>query len=351
MGNSDPVAGTARPTAVIAAAPVLSSVVPNVGPSAGSNVVSLGGSGFTGVTGVSFGAAPALVYTVNSTVLITATVPPGTGTVAVTVRNPSGTSNSVPYTYAATPTLTGISPNQGPTSGGTSVTLTGTGLFGASAVSFGGTPATSFIVNSATSVTAVAPAGTGAVPVTVTTPGGTSGAVFFYYSNAPALISASPSQGPTAGGTSVTLTGTGLGGATAVSFGGTPATGFVVNSATSVTAVAPAGTGSVAVTVTTPGGTSNSVTYTYVPAPVLVTLAPAQGPTGAGAVVTLTGSSLTTALAVLFGGTPAAFDVLSDTTVTAIAPAGPAGSTPVTVTTAGGTSNALTYTRVPPPQI
>ncbi|MEU1618394.1 IPT/TIG domain-containing protein [Streptomyces sp. NPDC005722] len=340
----------ARPTAV-AAAPVLNSAVPNSGPAAGNNNVVLGGSGFTGVTAVRFGSTAAVGYTVNSATQITAVAPAGTGAVAVTVSTPGGTSNPVTYTYTAQPVLVSVSPSQGPTAGGTTVTLTGSGFSGASAVRFGSTAATSYTVNSATQITAVAPAGTGAVPVTVTTAGGTSNAVSYFYLNTPVLLSLAPSQGPAAGGTTVTLTGTDLSGATAVRFGSTPATGYTVDSPTRITAVAPAGTGTVAVTVTTPGGTSNSVAYSYVGSPVLTSLTPALGPTGAGSGVTLTGTGLTATTAVLFGATPAAFNVLSDTTVAAAAPAGPPGAVSVSVTTTGGTSNSLTYTRVAPPVI
>ena len=78
-------------------------------------------------------------------------------------------------TLAGVPTVTGLSPDQGTTAGGTSVTITGTAFTGAKAVDFGSTKATSFTVNSPTKITAVAPAGSaGAVDVTVTTPGGTS---------------------------------------------------------------------------------------------------------------------------------------------------------------------------------
>ncbi|MEU0041025.1 IPT/TIG domain-containing protein, partial [Streptomyces sp. NPDC006333] len=129
------------------------------------------------------------------------------------------------------------------------------------------------------------------------------------------------------------------------------ATTYTVNSATQITAVAPAGTGAVPVTVSAPGGTSNTVIYTYVAAPVLTALSPAQGPTDAGAGITLTGTALTTTSTVSFGATPAAFTVLSDATVVALAPAGPAGPVSVNVTTIGGVSNSRTYTRVSPPAI
>ena len=76
----------------------------------------------------------------------------------------------------------------------------------------------------------------------------------------PAVTALSPSVGTSAGGTSVSITGTNLTGATSVAFGSTPAKSFTVNSATSITAVAPAGSGTVDVTVTGPGGQSSATT-------------------------------------------------------------------------------------------
>jgi len=110
------------------------------------------------------------------------------------------------------PTVTSVSPNTGPTTGGTVVTITGTGLTGATAVRFGTANAASFSVSSATSITATAPAGAqGAVDVTVTTPGGTSaatGADTFTYatgsSGPPTVTGTAPISGPSAGGTSGT---------------------------------------------------------------------------------------------------------------------------------------------------
>src|ERR1019366_7555265 len=102
------------------------------------------------------------------------------GTVDVTVTTPGGTSatstaDQFSYQSAASPTVTGISPTSGPTTGGTSVTITGTNLSGATAVHFGSTAATGVTLTSPTSITAPSPAGaSGTVAVTVTTPGGTS---------------------------------------------------------------------------------------------------------------------------------------------------------------------------------
>ncbi|RBQ05529.1 MBG domain-containing protein, partial [Pedobacter miscanthi] len=135
------------------------------------------------------------------------------------------------------------------------------------------TAATGFTVNSATQITATAPAGTGTVDVRIITTGGTSATSAsdqFTYIAAPTVTSLSPTSGPTSGGTSVTITGTNFIGANAVTFGATAATGFTVNSATQITATAPAGTGTVDVRITTPGGTSAtsaSDQFTYIAAP------------------------------------------------------------------------------------
>jgi hypothetical protein len=115
---------------------------------------------------------------------ITATTPAGTaGTASVLVTTAAGTNvaNTL-YTYAApAPTVTGISPNSGTTLGGTSVTITGTNLAGASAVTIGGNACTPLSANSATSATCTTAAhAAGAVSVLVTTSGGTNAANTLY---------------------------------------------------------------------------------------------------------------------------------------------------------------------------
>ena len=170
------------------------------------------------------------------------------------------------WVFVSASTVTGVSPNNGPEGGGTSVTIAGTSFTGATEVKFGSTNAASFKVDSATSITATSPAGAGTVDVTVTTPGGTSAtgsADHFSYVPAPTVTGVSPNSGPEGGGTSVTISGTNFTGATEVKFGSTNAASFKVDSATSITATSPAITttgpslaGTVDVTVTTSGGTS-----------------------------------------------------------------------------------------------
>jgi hypothetical protein len=82
------------------------------------------------------------------------------------------------------PVVTALSPSSGLATGGTAVAITGTGLTGATAVNFGAVAAVTFTVWSDTQLVVSAPAGTGQVNVTVTTPGGTSATAVanqFYY--------------------------------------------------------------------------------------------------------------------------------------------------------------------------
>ena len=96
----------------------------------------------------------------------------GDGNTAL-VGEPRGSGNGHAWLYTAAPQIKKLSPRKGPLAGGTSVTITGSFLAGASGVDFGSTPAESFTVNSSTSITAVSPPGTGAVNVSVTTSVGT----------------------------------------------------------------------------------------------------------------------------------------------------------------------------------
>ncbi len=353
-------------------APTVTGVSPSTGPGTGGTGVTITGTNFTGATAVDFGPGnPATTFAVTSATSITATSPPGTiGTVDVTVTAAGGTSatnanDQYVYSPPPAPTVTGVNPSTGPSAGGTSVTITGTNLSGATAVDFGpGNPATTFAVVSATSITATSPVGAGTVvDVTVTTGGGTSstspGDQYTYTGPPPPKVSGvSPSTGYN--GSSVTITGTNLSGATAVNFGpANPATTFAVVSATTITVTAPGGAGTVDVTVTTPGGTSAKSAadqYTYLagplPPPNVTHVDPVGGP--AGTLVSVSGSYFTGVSEVDFGpNNPASFTVNSSTIITATAPVG-AGTVDVIVTTGAGPSatsaaDQFTYTAGPPP--
>ena len=254
------------------AGPVITSITPSAGPTSGGTSVTINGTGFTGATTVRFGSVAA-TFRLNSSTKITAVAPAqAASTRDISVKTSAGTSAAVAadkFTYQAAPKITSITPVAGPTSGGTSVTITGTGFTGATTVRFGSVAAM-FRLTSSTKITAVAPAqGASTRDISVKTPGGTSAAVAadrFTYQAAPKITSISPSSGPKAGGTSVTITGTGFTGATTVRFGSVAAM-FRLNSSTKITAVAPAQSAATRdIQVTTPGGvsaTSAADRYTY----------------------------------------------------------------------------------------
>ncbi|NPV60096.1 MAG: IPT/TIG domain-containing protein, partial [Actinobacteria bacterium] len=114
---------------------------------------------------------------------------------------------------------------------------------------------------------------------------------------------------------------------------------------TSVSCYVPPGvSGVVEVTVTTDGGTSNALAFRVVPN--LTSLSPSRG--GVGDKVTLVGKAFGPSRggsAVSFGGVEAVlYDSWSDTSVSCYVPPGVSGVVEVTVTTDGGTSNALAFT-------
>lgn len=104
---------------------------------------------------------------------------PGGGSfvVALTVFAGNGTSTGTAQTVtlASSPIVSALAPKAGPATGGTTVTISGSGFTGATAVSFGASAAAGFTVQADNSITAVSPAASkGKVNVTVTTPAGTS---------------------------------------------------------------------------------------------------------------------------------------------------------------------------------
>ena len=203
--------------------------------------------------------------------------------------------HGTPPPAMALPAVTGVSPDGGTDLGGTTVTITGNGLGGATLVTFGGVagritsksdtritvaspPSTGTVGITVTTAAITADSGTritgtGTVDVIVTTPTGasklTAADQYTFGAPRPAVTGVSPDSGSTAGGTTVSITGTGLAGATGVAFGGV-AGRIISDSNTQITVTSPPGTGTVTVTVTTPAGTSQTAAvghYTYAARP------------------------------------------------------------------------------------
>ena len=320
--------------------PIISSFTPQTANS--GTTITITGVNFTGATNVSFGGVPAASFTVVSPTSINAVVGAGaTGNVAVTVAGITTTLTG--FTFLPPPTITSFSPTSTGANG--SIIITGTNFLGASAVSFGGTPATSFTINSASSISAIVSTGTtGSVTVTGPDGIGTSAGIFTFV-DAPVISNVSPLTAGT--GTTVTISGNNLTGATSVKFGGTnPASFSIVNSNTITAQIAAGASGDVIVT--TVGGTASFAGFTYIPPPTITSFSPLSA--GAGTTIIVTGTNLTTASAVSFGGVAAAsFTVVSATRIDAVVGIGASGS--VSVTTIGGAATRTGFQFIPAPVI
>jgi uncharacterized repeat protein (TIGR03803 family) len=233
-------------------APAVTSFKPASGPVGSQTTIT--GANFADVTQVAFNGTSA-TYTVNSTTSITATVPTGATTGSISVTTPGGTKISTAKFTVTPPTITSLSEISG--LAGDSVTITGTNFVLVTGVTFGGVSAT-YTVNSATSIVATVPSNGVSGSVRVTTGGGTATSPKAFVYEEPTITGFTPPSGPVT--TSVSITGTGFAGVSAVSFNGTAASQFTVNSPTSITATVPTGATTGAISVTTPGGTAQSAT-------------------------------------------------------------------------------------------
>ncbi len=293
----------------------------------GASVV-IQGAGFTGATGVTFGAAAA-TYHVDSDTQITATVPaaaPAKGKIKVTT--PAGTATSATaFTKStpANPTITSFSPTTSGT--GSAVVITGTHFIGATAVTFGTSAA--FTVDSDTQITAIVPL-TAPVKtkIKVTTPSGSVKSATAWIKGdcqcnnggggTPALITVTPSSAQP--GIQVQIDGTGVADATSVQFGGVPATSFTVGGANSIWVTVPWGAKTGPVTAIAPGHSWQTASvFTVIPF-FITSMSPDHGPVGTQVVIT--GSGFTGATEVVFNGIDATFTVNSNTKITATVPSG-----------------------------
>lgn len=183
----------------------------------------------------------------------------------------------------------------------------------------------------------------------------------------PKIEAVTPATGTAGGGDVVTIRGAGFGNPMAspiveAAFGGAAATGITHVDDTTLIVTTPPGVGLASVTVS---GNANTVAiasntlvgaFTYPggapPAPSITGVSPASGSVGGGTVVVISGTDLTGATGVSFGGVPATFSDDSSTQITATTPAGSVGAVDVVVTTPGGaatSAGAFTYESDPAP--
>lgn len=249
----------------------------------------------------------------------------------------AGTFTVLPSDVPA-PVVTSFSPSRGPTTGGNSVTVDGSGFQNGATVLFGEELSPSVMVSSSSRLVATAPSQqAGSVVITVVNPdlrSGTSSQSYTYESSGAAVTvtGVTPSSGSTAGGTAITISGSGFEPGAIVTIGGLRVPGVVVVNPTTINATTPVGPVDIETTsprdvvVTNPNGTFARLPagFTWILPPLAITLIlPVTGPVTGGTDVTITGAGFSTLRppSVLFGGTLATnVVIINSVTLTALTP-------------------------------
>ncbi len=344
----------------LVAPPTIARIVPDQSPPAGGGRVVIDGSGFDPGAQVLFGDAPATGVVVANSNAITCLVPPNAaGPVDVTVQNSDGSlvKFAQGFTYAASalpaPTVTAVSPNTGPATGGTVAEIDGTNFVAGAILIVGGSPADSVVlVNAGVLTGRFPPLPAGAADVTVTNPDGQSGTLASGFSVAatvaagpPRVNGITPAAGPLQGGVSASVSGSGFTAGARVFIGGRPAPAALLAGALVVTVPAGAGPGLADVAVTNSDGQSDVLPggFNYFNAPpVLIGISPTCGAATGATQVVIDGRNLEPGVSATIGGQPLTGLVRSDSaTLTGTTAASPVGAADVQVVNPDGQTDTI----------
>lgn len=352
--------------------PTISYLSPNVGPIGGGSSVNIIGTGFKTGAKVKFNNGTEILATFNSSVSLSVTTPVSlvSGAVSVMVTNSDGQSAMLNsgYIYLRQPSVTSVSPNQGPIAGGTTVTITGTDFFAGATVKVGSGDCLNVNVLSSTSITCLLPGQTaGAKTVEVKNSDNQVGSLasgYTYYA-APVISGISPTSGRTTGGTLLTISGSGFRSGSAISVG-TVTCDVDVNtiSDSSIKCITrPGEVGSYKVKVTNIDGQqfeSTSELFTYRGLPTISSLSPISGPASGGTTLTITGTNFFSGDKIVLGDPNASpyqtFDCnnisrVDSTTMTCVTPAKAARVYDVMVKSSDATTQYKQFTYRPAPVI
>lgn len=253
------------------------------------------------------------------------------------------------------PAITSVSPSSGSSAGGDSVAITGTNFVPGLSVSFGGVPATAVSVGSSQLITCTAPPhvmGTVDVQVTNTgmAPAVALGAFTYLPSgSAPQLTGVTPSDAPIAGGTAITLLGSGFQSGAVVRFGSTPATNVVVAlTGDSLTCTAPAASvGPVGIEVVNPDLQTVALTGAFTYLPNLWVLIVNPGAPAPGETVSVLGAGFQSGIVVSQGATVIPATVQSQGLLSFVTPAGLTCGAPLTFLNPSGQSATFAFNTAP----
>ena len=347
--------------------PVVESLSPAHGSAIGGYQVIVNGANFMDGATIKFGTKSGTGVKFLSPAALVAQVPAGQpgAAVDVTVKNPDGQQGLLEegFSYDAVEqedlNLISVMPSFGPSTGGTSVALVGTGFSdGDTAVFFGAKESTNVTAVSNNLLTATTPGGPpGPVTVKVERGGEQSSlqAAFLYVetqpqSTPPLVLAVMPSAGPETGGTLVQIVGANFKQGAIVLFGGEEALSVDLDTEELLLVeTPPSGAGTVSVVVVNPDGLADILpaAFTYygqssANPPVVAGVVPDFGSALGGDIVTVAGANFSPGLSCYICGNPASdIQVVSQAQFTARTPAGPVGKCKVKVVNPDGQAGSL----------
>jgi hypothetical protein len=334
-------------------APALATVTPQEASIFGGSLVAAGGANFAAGALFFFGGRPSVSVTVEGGSAATVVAPAGLpGPAAVAMTNPDGQTATYlgAFSYVVpAPQILVVNPNTGTGRGGTAITISGRNFQEGAVVRLGAAFCQSTVVVDPTRLACVTPPGVdGPAVVSVTNQDGQSAelAAGYTYVAPPDPQRVSPTSGPQAGGTAISITGAFFRPGVSVHVGGVACLNVARVSAALLNCDTPPGAvpGPAAVVVTNTDGQDGTVAagFTYlppIPPPSVTKVTPNHGSRRGGDGVTVVGESFQVGAVVSFGGTAAPVaNVMSSTAISVITPAHAEGTVEVVVVNPDGQS-------------
>ncbi|MDP3468568.1 MAG: IPT/TIG domain-containing protein [Daejeonella sp.] len=305
------------------------------------DTITINGANFREIQSVKFGGLAAASFRVESETRIIAVLGIGSSG-SVDVASIFGTASFAGFIHIPPPQIASFSPDRA--AGGAPVTIKGVNFMNATEVSFGGSLATSFVINSATQITAIVGDGASGA-VSLKTPGGTASKDGFTFIETLRISSFNPKIATTE--QKIVITGSKFRNVIDVSFGGSPAKSFIVDSPGQISAIVGQGA-SGQITIRTSDGTISVDGFKFLLPPTISYFTPQSA--GLGTTVHITGTNLDGLTSVQFGDIQSAtFKILSATAIEAIVGTGSSGM--LRVSSPAGIAELKGFTFIPLPVI
>lgn len=352
---------TSNPTVTVTyKSPSITSVQPSKGLTSGGETVTIKGQNFSQRTKVYFGSYLATVQSISPNEISVLTPIGSQGSVTVKVQNEDGKYATDTFTYYATPTISSVTPNEGPITGGNKIAVIGSYFMKGAKVYINNKLATSEFATSS-KVYAIVPSSDvpGKVTISIENPDGTTAEfrnAYNYLAPPPTpavqLDSITVTSGNLNGGDQVYIIGANFDKNMKVYFGDREALINYYANSSKVRVSTPiyANPGFVNVKVVNPDGSSDELQNAFeylsppsAPAPQITSLTPAEAMIGEQKLVYIFGKNISSRAKVYFSGTEASMTFITTSKIRVITPTSiiSPGSVDVTIVNPDGQSGTL----------